>query len=95
MLYKIHLRLKEILQVDSPHGFGGITVVLVGDLLQLAPVKARYIFEAPQNEHFRAFHDANPLWAKFEPMILQQNHRQGNLNTFRVILFFIIIIASS
>ena len=79
MLYKIHLRLQEILQVDHPDGFAGITIVLVGDLLQLAPVKAKYIFEIPKNLHFKAYHQANPLWQKFEPMILTQNHRQGKI----------------
>ena len=77
MLYKIHLRLNEIFQNDSIHGFGGITVVLVGDLMQLAPVKAKYIFETPRNPHFKAFHDVKPLWSMFQPMILQENHRQG------------------
>ena len=84
MLYKIHLRLNEILQIDSPYGFGGITIVLVGDLLQLAPVKAKYIFEPPRNQHFKAFHEANPLWSTFEPMILQQNHRQGMLECHKI-----------
>ena len=77
MLYKIHLRLNEILQMDSPDGFGGVSIILVGDLLQLAPVKAKYIFEIPRNPHFRAFHEVSSLWSTFEPMILQENHRQG------------------
>ena len=91
MLYKIHLRLNEILQNDSPHGFGGISVILVGDLLQLAPVKAKYIFEEPKNSHFKAFHEVNSLWSTFQPMILQQNHRQGNIHEFSLnfrILFY-------
>ncbi len=78
MLYKIHLRLSEILQKSkSKEQFGGIGVILVGDLLQLPPVKGRYIFQSPMNDQFRAAHDVNPLWEKFEPYLLQHNHRQG------------------
>ena len=77
MLYKIHLRLNEVLGGNS--NFGGIAVILVGDLLQLAPVKASYIFDKPRNPHFAAYHDANPLWMSFEPMILRWNHRQGKI----------------
>ena len=86
MLYKIHLRLNEIFQNESIYGFGGISVVLVGDLMQLAPVKAKYIFEAPKNSHFKPFHDVNPLWSMFQPMILQENHRQGNHLIFSMLL---------
>ena len=75
MLYKIHLRLNEVL--GGNFSFGGIAVILVGDLLQLAPVKASYIFDKPRNPHFAAYHDVNPLWMSFESMILKWNHRQG------------------
>ena len=48
MLYKIHLRLsQEIFQNDLL--FGGISVLLVGDLLQLPPVNAAFIFKQPKN----------------------------------------------
>ena len=77
MLYKIHLRLNEIRNLPKAKPFGGISVILVGDLLQLAPVKAKYIFDAPLNQHFKAAHDVEPLWQDFEPMILSHNHRQG------------------
>ena len=76
MLYRIHLRLCEIKQNEKP--FGGISVILVGDLLQLAPVKAKYVFDTPQNEHFIPFHNENPLWQEFQPFILKHNHRQGD-----------------
>ena len=41
-LYDIHRRLQEILISDDY--FGGCAVLLVGDLLQLPPVKGRKIF---------------------------------------------------
>ena len=79
MLYKIHLRLTEIFIDKRKELFGGIGLVLVGDLLQLPPVKGKYIFERPMNEHFSAYYDANPLWTSFEPFLLKHNHRQGAL----------------
>ena len=46
MLYQLDLRLKEIKQrADIP--FGGVSVFLFGDLMQLRPVKARYILKDP------------------------------------------------
>ena len=89
MLYKIHLRLSEEV-FQNKELFGGISVVLVGDLLQLPPVNASFIFKAPRNSHYASFHNACPLWSSFEPMILKHNLRQGeggdwaiSLNRFR------------
>ena len=38
MLYKIHMRLTEIFKTPVTVPFGGISIILVGDLLQLPPV---------------------------------------------------------
>jgi hypothetical protein len=91
MLTNIHLRLCKIFQTSSEVLFGGIAVILVGDLLQLPPVQGSYIFQPPNNKRFQAFHNAIDLWQSFEPLILQHNHRQGEgnawattLNRFRV-----------
>ena len=79
LLYRMHLRLsEEIFQNKKP--FGGISVILVGDLLQLSPIKENYIFQRPNNPHMAAGHEADPLWPQFTPMILKHNHRQGELN---------------
>ena len=52
MLYQLDLRLKELKQrEDLP--FGGVDVFLFGDILQLRPVRARYVFEEPQNQSFK------------------------------------------
>ena len=51
MLYKIDLRLKEVKQNDKP--FGGITLLCFGDLLQIKPVKGRYIFDDPKCADFQ------------------------------------------
>ena len=47
-LYNLHKRLMEI--SDSKDNFGGRGVMLVGDLLQLPPVKASAIFKKPKSE---------------------------------------------
>ena len=41
MLYKIDLRLREITQKDMP--FGNIAIFALGDLMQIRPVKDRFI----------------------------------------------------
>ena len=74
LLYKIHKRLVEIFQCDDL--FANKSIILVGDLLQLQPVKASYIFETPKSKHFQAFHKISPLWESFTPIVLTKNHRQ-------------------
>ena len=74
-LYQIHLRLQEITQ--SHNAFGGIAVILSGDLMQIPPVMARWIFEEPKNEEFQLSHAIEPLWDQFQPIELRHNHRQG------------------
>ena len=90
MLYRIHMRLTEILETPVTVPFGGINIILVGDLLQLPPVRGTYIFSTPELSQFKGFEDAKPLWNEFKPMILKHNHRQGkdkewanSLNRFR------------
>ena len=90
MLYRIHLRLREIFDTPPTVPFGGINVILVGDLLQLPPVMGNYIFSSPEKLQFLGLHNVKPLWQEFKPMILKHNHRQGEdrvwadrLNRFR------------
>ena len=77
MLYQLDLRLKEI--TERPNvPFGGISIFLFGDLLQLRPTAARFIFEEPCNEQFKLTHALGPLWDLFNVVNLTYNHRQGN-----------------
>jgi ATP-dependent exoDNAse (exonuclease V) alpha subunit len=67
------------------HPFGNINVILVGDLMQLPPVMGSLVFSEPTNTELKAFHDGlgdKSLWKQFEPMILTQNHRQGEAKEF-------------
>jgi len=55
MLYLIDMRLREVKQTpDQP--FGGVSIFFFGDILQLRPVSAHYIFEEPSSESFQLLH---------------------------------------
>ena len=55
LLYRLDLRLKEVKQ-RTDLDLGGVAVIFFGDILQLKPVRARYIFEEPMNEKFLIGH---------------------------------------
>ena len=91
MLYNIHQRLCTIFH--SRDNFGGKTVLLVGDIMQLKPPTGRFIFEEPsvKNTKYDLKQKIDPLWQSFEVVILETNHRQGEgyfwtkmLNNFRL-----------
>ena len=84
ILYQIYRRLQEIKQNDSD--FGGISVILCGDLMQLQPVKGAWIFEPPKGEVFQAAHAVQPLWELFKPIELVKNHRQGEDRSYADLL---------
>ena len=84
MLYKIDLRLKELKQNDNL--FGGVAIFCFGDLLQIKPVKGRYIFEEPKCEDFKLANAVKPHWNCFEIVNLEENHRQGNDKTYAEML---------
>ena len=85
MLYQLDLRLKEIKQ-RTDVSFGGVSVFLLGDILQLRPVKGRFICEIPKSESYHLAYLADPLWEKFNIVHLVQNHRQGEDKTYAEIL---------
>ena len=58
--------------------FGGVSLILLGDPLQLKPVRARYPWEEPSNNQHRNFNVGGSLWSEFVPIVLRTNHRQGN-----------------
>ena len=56
--------------------FGGVSLFVFGDLMQLRPVLGHFIFEDPKKE-YKELHQVNPRWPMFESIILERNHRQG------------------
>ena len=76
MLYDINRRLQEIFV--STDLFGGRSVMIVGDILQLPPVKARSIFSKPFSSKNRSlFNSPDNLWRNFKVVTLTDNQRQG------------------
>ena len=69
-------------------------MLLFGDPCQLRPVCASFPWEEPQNEKHKRSNMVEPIWEKFQPIILRTNHRQGEdleyatmLNRFREGIF--------
>ena len=80
LLYELHLRLCQIFQSEDP--FANKTIILVGDLLQLKPVMADYIFDKPEDPHKASYYEVAQLWNQFEVFQLKHNHRQGEGNAW-------------
>ena len=74
-LYKIHHRMTDIFNNNKP--FGGLGIMFVGDMLQLKPVRGRFIFEEPKDEDHAMFFHEKSLWHSLESITLKHNHRQG------------------
>merc|ERR1719239_2083723 len=75
LLYNLDLRLREITKVDEM--FGGLSVFVFGDLFQLRPPKARFVFEEPKSREHAVAHRLRNLWRQFQVVELEENHRQG------------------
>ncbi|KAF9406992.1 hypothetical protein HW555_012830, partial [Spodoptera exigua] len=82
-LRNIHIRLQQLKQDQG--NFGGINVILFGDLMQLPPVSritgGSYCFRQPSN-----LTGETNLWQLFSFCELPQNMRQAGDNTFVDIL---------
>ena len=85
MLYQIDQRLKEI-KTCPQEQFGGVSVMLLGNLLQLQPVRGRYIFEEPACDNYKFGHHLQSLWELFVPIKLTYNHRQQGEGEFAELL---------
>ena len=76
MLYQLDLKLQELKErVGIP--FGGVSILLLGDILQLRPVMGAFIFEKPKNKEFHATYKLDNRWEMFDVLNLEVNHRQG------------------
>ena len=83
--YKFDLRMRELMQ-NTEQPFGGCAVLLLGDILQLRPVLGRFIFEQPICSDYHLSFTIDPLWRKFEVILLTHNHRQGEDRPYAEIL---------
>ena len=64
--------------------FGGLSVLLLGDVMQLKPVKAVPIFSMPKSSKNRVLYKSSEsLWRNFEVVVLETNFRQGNKNPWK------------
>ena len=79
MLVMIDSRLKQL--KNNGDFFGGINVLLFGDLMQLPPVRGKQVFEQPPR-----MAPATHLWRLFTLVELRQNMRQQGDNKFIDIL---------
>ena len=86
MLLHIHQRLKEICGSSSSQLFAGISIIAVGDLYQLPPIRRKPIFEKFKNDAYNLYHP----WQVFKMIELTEIMRQKDdqqfvdlLNRFR------------
>ena len=77
LFYNLDLRLREIKPEKGDRPFGGVSVFVFGDLYQLQPPKARYVFQEPNNKEHALSHSLRNLWRLFSVINLEENHRQG------------------
>lgn len=84
MLYMLDLRLREITLQNKI--FGGLAMFFFGDIMQLKPCQAKYIFDEPQNTNFKLSFNIKPHWHTFEIITLETNHRQEEDRSYADIL---------
>ena len=84
-IYKLHLRMQELTQKTS-EPFGGIAMLLLGDILQLKPVMGKFIFEIPACQNYHTSFNLDPIWKMFDVVRLTFNHRQGEDHIYADIL---------
>ena len=77
LLYQLDMRLREITQRPEKI-FGGLAVYAFGDMLQLRPCQARYIFEEPVCQDYKISFYSGTHWKNFEVINLVENHRQDS-----------------
>ena len=80
MLMAIHLRMNEVIGLKDPAPFGGMPIVVFGDLFQLEPVSGSQPFvpltPSITKKMFGGFPCAPNLWGGFDFRQLNTNHRQ-------------------
>ena len=92
MLYQLDLRLQEITQ--KYNSFGGISIFVFGDLMQLKPVMGNYIFEDPRHDDYIQSLLANPRWKMFQFAKYRSVSNDSSRIMFFLIQFLIFLIIS-
>ena len=77
MFYQIDMRLQELKERKNVP-FGGVSVFLFGDILQIKPVRSDFLFSKPKYHLFSNSYLILPMWDMFEKRFLTFNHRQGD-----------------
>ena len=78
LLLHIHLRLVEVFACSNHTPFAGITVIAVGDFLQLRSVRARPVYA----EYNKSLQNLDVLWDIFEVSELTEEMRQCSDDKF-------------
>lgn len=81
MLLTVHRRLCDVMGNHQP--FGGISILAVGDLLQLPPVAQKPVFSCPSDEMAAIY---GSVWQHFQIAELHEIQRQKNDSTFALLL---------
>ena len=76
-LYQLDMRLREVSQKPNKI-FGQVAIFAFGDMLQLRPCQARYIFQEPRCEDYHLSYHSGTHWQAFEAINLEENHRQDS-----------------
>ena len=85
MLYQLDLKLQELKErIGVP--FGGVAILLFGDMMQLRPVLGAFAFEKPKNPDYHATFALENRWEMFQVINLEINHRQGGDKDYADIL---------
>ena len=83
-LYQLHMRLCDVKQNNNI--MGGVAVLLVGDPMQLKPIRGDFIFQPPKYGNLRDVYAVFNLWEEFNCICLEQNHRQGKDKVYAEVL---------
>ena len=74
-LYQLDLRLREV-KMEPDKLFGGVALFFFGDIMQLKPVQAKYIWCLPYSREYHQQFHSQSYWELFTVVSLVENHRQ-------------------
>ena len=81
-LLHVHQRLKDIFATPSDQIFAGLSILVLGDLYQLPPIRTKPVFEEYKNNIYNLYHP----WSVFQMIELTENMRQKDDRPFTDLL---------